>query len=267
MWGVFSPALERKLFSKNGAFLYSWVSWHHSRGDMKQSKHGGKLWRLVPIASPRLPSILFSQVTLVIVWVIRGKLSKIQNNTYAVESFNTIHTCPVLFYITYDLSATHILFFYLNCKMIPSYATALRVLPLVETFAGTFISSSLSLHHVFEPFCGSYLPPSLLSLYLNFSDYPPQCIPCTDGLFLVSKLPYIFHAKHIKHISQDVKLRPCYEKEHVAFVLGGLCNLTKYAVFQFRPFTWQLHDFAFLFRWVILLSLCIPQFHYLLDNW
>lgn len=49
----------------------------------------------------------------------------------------------------------------------------------------------------------------------------PQCIPCTDGLFLVSKLPYIFHAKHIKHIRPDVKLRPSYEKEHVTLVLGG----------------------------------------------
>lgn len=212
---------RKKLFSKNSAFLYSWVSWHHSRGDMKQSKHGGKLWRRVPIASPRLPSILFSQVTLVIVWVIRGKLSKIQNNTYAVESFNTIHTYPVLFYITYDLSATHILFFLLelqddsflcNCSMCTSLGwnfrwhlyffvpvTPPRVWTLLRLISATF---------------STFIIPKFLCL-------PPQCIPCTDGLFLVSKLPYIFHAKYIKHISQDVKLRPCYEKEHVAFVLGG----------------------------------------------
>lgn len=145
--------------------------------------------------------------------------------------------------------------------MIPSRATALCVLPLAETFSGSFISSSLSLRHLFELFCGPYLPPSIIPIFL----YPPtKCTPSTDGLFLGSQLPYIFHAKHIK---QDVKLRPSYEKEHVAFAFGGLCNLTKSAVFQFRSFSWQLHNFAFLFCWVILLLLYIPHFHYLLNNW
>lgn len=61
-------------------------------------------------------------------------------------------------------------------------------------------------------------------------------------------------------------MRFTYERDRLVFFLGWVISLS-IIVFQFKSFTWKLHDLTFLSSWLKFHWVFVPHFQYPLISW